>query len=85
MSLRLPPGADSKLGDVVRQLRQLFISIENPQQPTRLVVFADVASLPPASEWRDTIARCQDVGSSTQGLIYSDGTNWRRADTNATL
>jgi hypothetical protein len=70
---------------MVRQLRQILIQIENPQRPTRLAVFADVASLPPASQWENTLVRVKDVGGGTQGLAYSDGTNWRRTDTNATL
>lgn len=69
----------------MRQLRQIFTQIDNPQRPTRLVVYADAASLPPAADWTDCIVRVADVGSSTQGLAYSDGTNWRRVDTNATL
>lgn len=70
---------------MIRQLRQILIQIENPQRPTRLAVFNAVASLPPADQWENTIARVKDVGGGTQGLAYSDGTNWRRFDTNATL
>jgi hypothetical protein len=81
----MPPGAPEWAQAMIRQLRQILTQIENPQRPTRLAVFADVASLPPADQWENTLIRVVDVGSGTQGLAYSDGTNWRRADTNATL
>lgn len=85
MTLRTPPGAPDWAQAIVRQLRQIFIQIENPQRPTRLAVFANVAALPPAADWENCLIRVEDVGSSVQGLVYSDGTDWRRADTNATL
>lgn len=85
MSVTIPPDAPPWAQAMIRQLRQIFIQIENPQRPVRVPVFADVASLPPAAQWEDCIVRVADVGSSTQGMAYSDGTNWRRFDTNATL
>ena len=85
MTLRIGAAASAEMRDLVSQLNAALIRLENPVAPTRIVSFANVASLPPASLWKDCIARCEDVGGGTQGLIYSDGTNWRRADTNATL
>lgn len=85
MTLRIGASAGDELRSLVSQLNIILSRLENPNAPTRLTVFADVVSLPPAARWQDCVARCQDVGSGTQGIIYSDGTNWRRADTNATL
>lgn len=85
MSLRLRPGASEALRDIVNQLNQRFALAEYPLRPVRLPVFADVASLPDAEAWTGGLVYCADVGGSTPGLAYSDGTDWRRADTNATL
>lgn len=85
MTLRLRPGADEALRDVVNQLNQRFALEEYPLRPVQFPVYADVASLPQAGNWTGCAVYCADVGSSTPGLAYSDGTNWRRADTNATL
>lgn len=81
----LPSGAPQWALSLVRQINAAFDRIRVPQRPVPIPVYADVASLPPADAWPDSIARCRDVGSSTQGLVYSDGADWRRADTNATL
>ena len=85
MTLRLPASANADVKNLANQLKQIFARFENPLRPTRLVVYADVASLPPASEWENCIAICADVGASARSLIESDGTNWRRCDTLATL
>ncbi|MED5549872.1 MAG: hypothetical protein VX529_10995 [Pseudomonadota bacterium] len=85
MTVRIPPDAPVWAQALVRQLRQLFAAIDNPQRPVRVPVFANAAALPPAGQWEDCIVRVSDVGSSTPGMAYSDGTNWRRLDTNATL
>jgi hypothetical protein len=85
VNIRLQPGADDALRDVVSQLNQRFALDEYPTRPVQLPVYADVASLPNAADWEGGLVFCRDVGSTTPGLAYSDGTNWRRADTNATL
>lgn len=85
MTLRLSPGASDALRDIVNQLNQQFARADSPQRPAKLYTVADVDSLPAASSWKGGILFCEDVGSSTPGLAYSDGANWRRADTNATL
>lgn len=81
----LPAGAPDWARTLVRQLNTAFDRIRVPQAPVRLLTVADVASLPPAADWKGCILFCEDVGSSTPGLVYSDGADWRRADTNATL
>lgn len=85
MSLRLRNDAPAWARDLVNQLNQVFVRIANPLSPTRLVRYGAVTDLPPPSQWEDCIVRVADVGSGVQGLAYSDGTNWRRVDTNATL
>jgi hypothetical protein len=85
VSVRIPPEAPAWGRALILQLRQIFTQIDNPQRPTRLVKYASASALPPASEWVDCIVRVTDVGAGAQGLAYSDGTNWRRVDTNATL
>lgn len=85
MTVRVPPGAPSWVNALVLQLNQIFTGIANPSRPVRLPVFADTDALPPADQWEHCLVRVSDVGSGTQGLAYSDGTNWRRLDTNATL
>ena len=85
MSLRLAPGADAALRDIVNQLNQRFALAENPVAPLPLFTVADVASLPDAVRFRGCVLFCEDVGSATPGLAYSDGADWRRVDTNATL
>lgn len=81
----LPSGAPQWALSLVRQINAAFDRIRVPQSPVRLLTVADVASLPPAEDWKGCILFCEDVGSSTPGLVYSDETDWRRADTNATL
>jgi len=85
MSLRLRNDAPAWARDLVNQLNQVFVRISNPLSPTRLVRYANAAALPPAAQWTDCIVRVADVGSGVQGLAYSDGADWRRVDTNATL
>jgi len=80
-----PSGAPQWALTLVNQLKAEFNRIRFPLAPVRLPTFADVASLPPAADWKGCIVFCEDVGSSTPGLAYSDGADWRRADTNATL
>lgn len=72
-------------GNLIAQLNQNEAQKLNPLSPSPFLRFDDVASLPDAADWPDCIALCADVGGSVPGLIYSDRTNWRRADTNATL
>ena len=81
----LPAGAPEWARRLVLQINTAFDRIRVPQAPVRLQTVADVASLPPAAAWKGCILFCEDVGSSTPGLVYSDETDWRRADTNATL
>ena len=85
MITALPAGAPEWALRLVRQINTAFDRIRVPQSPVRLLTVADVASLPPAADWKGRIVFCEDVGISTPGLAYSDGADWRRADTNATL
>jgi hypothetical protein len=49
--------------------------------PLRLQDYATAADLPPAADWRAGLVY---VTSITMAAV-SDGTNWRRLDTGATL
>jgi hypothetical protein len=66
------------------QLNQYAARQENPQSPVTVPIYADTDALPPASEYSG-VAICQDVGSGTKALVFSDLTDWYRADTGASL
>lgn len=80
-----PAGSPQWALTLVNQIKEALGRIANPQRPVRIATYADVASLPDVEAYVGCILFCQDVGSSTPGLVYSDGTDWRRVDTNATL
>lgn len=80
MSLTTPPGAPQWFVPFLNQLRQSLTALQNPR------IIADVAGLGPASGREGQRFYVRDIdGGGTPGIAYSDGTNWRRADTNATL
>lgn len=85
VDIRTPPGADRTLNSVVTQIREAFTRTQFPLEPRRTAIFEDTASLPAANAWEGAIVYIRDIGSSTPMLAYSDGTDWRRADTNGTL
>lgn len=62
------------LADVARRLQAL----EVPQKPTRAFPCLK-AELPPAASYAFCIVQITDLNI----IGYSDGTNWRRADTGA--
>lgn len=79
MRLRAPDDAPQSVHRLVKRIVEA--DKEARTTPLRLQEYAAPANLPPASEW-------------TAGLVYvtsitmvavSDGTNWRRIDTGATL
>ena len=51
--------------------------------PKQLPVFANGAALPAAATWPGGFALVTSLGTAGQP-VYSDGANWRRADTNST-
>lgn len=80
MSVRIPPGAPEWGQALIRQLRQIITELQNPR------IIETVAGLGPAAGREGQRYYVRDIdGAGTPGLAYSDGTNWRRADTNATL
>ena len=71
---------------LVNQINQALRRITNPDRPTVLARYADVAALPDnLDENARAIAWCDDVGGGVSTAVGWDGTNWRRLDTNATL
>jgi len=54
-----------------------------PTLPAQLPVFANGAALPSAATWPGGMALVSSLGAAGQP-VYSDGTNWRRVDTNNT-
>lgn len=61
--------------DIERGLRDPF------DHPIRLQSFAAAADLPAAADWRWGIVALEDINM----VAVSDGANWRRLDTGATL
>ena len=55
-----------------RELQGAFDALQNPQSPTSLVMFANVAGLPPAKDNTCKIACLESPFS----LIMSNGVNW---------
>lgn len=51
--------------------------------PTRIVDAA--ADLPPAADWRGRQIYCKNVGAGANRVVVSDGVNWIRTDTGATV
>lgn len=85
MRVNATPGAPNSVTNLVTQLNVILTALSFPKSPVRLPIYADTDALPPASDWKGALVHVADVGSTTPGLAYSDGTDWRRADTNATL
>lgn len=80
MSVRIPPEAPPWGQALVRQLRQIITELQNPR------IAPNVDGLGPASGRESQRFYVRDIdGAGTPGIAYSDGANWRRVDTNATL
>ena len=64
--------------------RQLTANINrelNQSAPVRLPEYADTAALPSASDYRSHAVFKKDIDM----ICVSDGTDWRRVDTGATV
>lgn len=68
------------LADTEKVLQELVA----PTAPTRLARFA-VAALPAASGWTGHIVYCTNGAGGSPILAFSDGSNWKRSDTGATV
>jgi hypothetical protein len=65
--------------DLVRQIESEMAS---PQRaPVRLKSFENIERLPPAEDWVFGLVYLADIDM----LAFSNGTNWKRTDTGATL
>jgi len=79
MRLRAPDDAPPSVHRLVKRIVEA--DKEARTTPLKLQVFAAPADLPSASEWAAGLVY---VTSITM-VAVSDGTNWRRLDTGATL
>ena len=63
------------------ELQRRFDRLRTPTDPQALVAFANASSLPPAGEHTNEIA----LLTGPFVIVASDGVNWRRMDTGATV
>lgn len=62
------------------ELERAFDDLENPAAP-RAVFACTTAQMPPAASYPNCVLRNTTINQ----LAFSDGTNWRRADTGAVV
>ena len=72
-----PPWAHRLVLEIEKALNGLIST------QTRIVDAA--ADLPPAADWRGRQIYCKNVGAGANRLVVSDGVNWIRTDTGATV
>jgi hypothetical protein len=77
----LPQGFEA-LRDWLKGLETRVGLLEEPKQPGR-VYSCTKAQLPAAASFVGCVARVTDVGINI--LVHSDGSNWKREDTGATV
>lgn len=82
---RIPPGLDASANAAFNQAREIFRELVFISEPRRNFIVEDTDSLPDPAQWEGADVYIRDIGSSTPMRAYSDGANWRRFDTNATL
>lgn len=75
------PGLPPWVGRLVAAINREFLTRDHPQSPVRLPEFAAAADLPPPADWRSALVFVKAINMAA----VSDGTNWRRLDTGATL
>lgn len=63
-----------------RDLEKILEETVAPTAPTKLAAFA-VAALPAAADYTHHVVYCTDGAAGGPTLAYSNGTNWKRADT----
>lgn len=73
---QVPPNVADYLEDLERRIGLL----ENPQEPVLVPAYA-TASMPAAASYRYRVI----LNTTLNILAHSDGTNWKREDTGATI
>lgn len=63
---------------------RLRLTIETITSP-RTKIVAAAADLPDPRDWNTRMVWCLDVGAGAKRLCISDGVNWYRTDTGATV
>lgn len=79
MRLRAPDDAPQSVHRLVKRIVEA--DKEARTTPLRLQTFDAAADLPPAADWRAGLVYVTAITM----VAVSDGTNWRRLDTGATL
>lgn len=63
------------------EIRQELDRLENPRRPVRFPEFPAAANLPSPVQYRSCVAFLKSIDR----LVVSNGTNWLRVDTGATV
>lgn len=78
--MSIPANLAPDLADYLRDLEQRVAGLENPGSPTK--VFASTtANMPSAADFY----QCVLLNTTLNILAHSDGTNWKREDTGASI
>lgn len=72
-----PTSPDAAL---LAEMRDAILALENPTKPVR-VWSSTTANMPPAANWTN----CVLLNTTLNILAVSDGTNWKRQDTGASI
>lgn len=76
-TLQAPAGASPALTQFVGWVREIFLSQQRGDAPTRPFKCADIASAPPAAQWQGCVILAEDGdGLGNPKLVYSDGSSW---------
>lgn len=81
MRLTLDPKAPEWARLFMERLQFALDRLERPKAPVKLPEFANSAALPSASDYR----ACSVFKKDIDMICVSDGTDWRRVDTGATV
>lgn len=81
MTLQLSPQAPEWARQFKISVDRALQRLENPKNPVKFPIFADSSVMPPASNWKG----CQLYKDDISMMCISDGTNWLRVDTGASV
>lgn len=68
-----------------QRLVKALEGILNGLVSVKLRIVDAAADLPSAADWSGRMIYCKDVGGGANRVVVSDGTNWIRTDTGATV